>query len=396
MESGLSRKLIQFGKLNKITLLGIGPMSQNCIDATIELANAYEKPLMLIASRRQIDSADFGGGYVNNWTTEDFCRYVRSKDNKGYVFLARDHGGPWQNDQEVMQKMALAEAMESAKTSYRADISAGMNILHLDPNRNLLDSLPTTIPEFIERTKELLLFCHAEAAMQAKSIAIEIGTDEGTIGSANAEETEQILLSILDFCKQEHLPKPVFMVLQTGTKVMEMRNVGKLDKMIKEFNHFVSHDELKKVIALCNQHDLLVKEHNADYLFDHTLLWHPEAGINSANVAPEFGVIETKAFLSLLVKQGLSTLHDKFVELAFNSAKWKKWMLADTKASDYDRAVIAGHYIFSNPEFSEIKKEAQRALQSINIMIDDYLKNSVKQGILRYLRHFRLINGVME
>ena len=40
----------------RCTLLGVGPMSVNCVDATIELANQHNIPIMLIASRRQIDS----------------------------------------------------------------------------------------------------------------------------------------------------------------------------------------------------------------------------------------------------------------------------------------------------------------------------------------------------
>ena len=39
-------------------------MSKNCIDASIELAEECKSPLMLIASRRQIDTDQFGGGYV--------------------------------------------------------------------------------------------------------------------------------------------------------------------------------------------------------------------------------------------------------------------------------------------------------------------------------------------
>ena len=54
-------------------------MSINCIDAAVELANEYATPLMLIASRRQIDFEQFNGGYVNNWTTSEFGTYVRNK-----------------------------------------------------------------------------------------------------------------------------------------------------------------------------------------------------------------------------------------------------------------------------------------------------------------------------
>jgi len=77
--------------------IGIGPMSKPCVDAVIDLANEHRLPLMLIASRRQIECEAQGGGYVNGWTTETFARYVRGRDQGDYVLLCRDHGGPWQN-----------------------------------------------------------------------------------------------------------------------------------------------------------------------------------------------------------------------------------------------------------------------------------------------------------
>lgn len=79
----IHQRLKSFIEKRRCTLLGVGPMSVNCVDATIELANEHEVPILMIASRRQIDSLDFGGGYVNNWTTEDFARYVTDKDKKG-------------------------------------------------------------------------------------------------------------------------------------------------------------------------------------------------------------------------------------------------------------------------------------------------------------------------
>ena len=72
---------------HRCTLLGVGPMSINCVDAAVELANEYATPLMLIASRRQIDSEQFNGGYGNNWTTSEFANYVRSKDKSANIIL---------------------------------------------------------------------------------------------------------------------------------------------------------------------------------------------------------------------------------------------------------------------------------------------------------------------
>ena len=121
----IKEKLIRFMNSRRCTLLGVGPMSKNCVDAAIELSNDHEIPLMLIASRRQIDAEEFGGGYVNNWSTERFAEYVIKNDRKGKIILARDHGGPWQNDFEKEQKLSLRNAMESAKRSFRIDIESG-------------------------------------------------------------------------------------------------------------------------------------------------------------------------------------------------------------------------------------------------------------------------------
>ena len=53
--------------------LFVGPMSKNVVDAAIELSK-LGKFLGLIPSRRQIENT---GGYVNNWTTEEFVNNFR-------------------------------------------------------------------------------------------------------------------------------------------------------------------------------------------------------------------------------------------------------------------------------------------------------------------------------
>ena len=57
------------------TKLFIGPMSRNIVDYIIDYCEDNDKEIGLIASRRQID---FSGGYVNNWTTSEFSKYVKN------------------------------------------------------------------------------------------------------------------------------------------------------------------------------------------------------------------------------------------------------------------------------------------------------------------------------
>ena len=60
------------------TLLGIGPMSPNLLQASFEIARDYDFPLMFIASRNQVDADELGGGYVNGWNQKRFQDDIRA------------------------------------------------------------------------------------------------------------------------------------------------------------------------------------------------------------------------------------------------------------------------------------------------------------------------------
>jgi tagatose-1,6-bisphosphate aldolase non-catalytic subunit AgaZ/GatZ len=118
---------------SKCTLLCVGPMSKNFVDASIEYSRKINFPLMLIASRRQIDSEAFGGGYVNNWSTESFSDYIKKKNAKN-ILLCRDHGGPYQGAILDKSKNSKKIEMENAKLSFKSDIDSGFKIIHIDPS----------------------------------------------------------------------------------------------------------------------------------------------------------------------------------------------------------------------------------------------------------------------
>ena len=65
-------------------------------------SNDYKVNITLIPTRRQIE---YNGGYVNNWTTKDFVKYVKSRSK--YVAIQRDHGGPGQglNDDDGLESL---------------------------------------------------------------------------------------------------------------------------------------------------------------------------------------------------------------------------------------------------------------------------------------------------
>jgi hypothetical protein len=375
----------------KSTLLAVGPMSKNCVDATIEMSNSYKVPIILIASRRQIDSAAFGGGYVNEWDTSTFSKYVKKKDKNNLIFLARDHGGPWQNNVEKQKKYNLKDAMSSAKESFKCDIDSGFKFIHIDTSMSLNGS-ENNKKKCMDRLFEFYEFCHVYAKKKKKDIFFEIGTEEQSGTTNTKEELEETLNKTINFCNKNKFKKPTFVVIQSGTRVMEMKNVGSFDLPFRVKNEVPAEIQVPQMINICKKYNILMKEHNTDYLSNEALSWHPKLGIHAANVAPEFGVIETRAIIKIVDELRLKNLKERLLNISLNSGKWKKWMIKDSGASDYDKSLIAGHYVFSNPEFTELKDILRKTLKKKkNLDLDTHLKNEIKKTLFRYLQNFKII-----
>lgn len=373
----------------KCTLLGVGPMSLNCVNAAIEISNDDNVPIILIASRRQIDSETFGGGYVNNWDTRSFSKYVKDRDKNKKIILARDHGGPWQSDYEVKTKMNLSDAMNSAKKSFLEDIESDFKIIHLDPSIDI-HKKPTR-SEVITRLFELYEYCISVADRFKKKIIFEVGTEEQS-GSTNTPNIlEEDLKKIKQFCRSNNYIEPSFVVIQSGTRVAETSNIGSFDSPVRVADELPPEIQIPKMIEICKANNIMMKAHNTDYLSDEALKWHPRLGIHAANVAPEFGVIETISLINILEKNGLQRIADKLLEIFYKSRKWEKWMIPNSKSTDRKKAIIAGHYNFSKEEFISIKYDATSSLLKKDINLDKFLTYEVKKSIYRYLKNFRMI-----
>ena len=373
------------------TLLGVGPMSKNIVDACIELVEQYNVPLMMISSRRQIDSDIFGGGYVNNWSTERYSNYIRSKSPNNKIILCRDHGGPWQNSLEIKKKYSELKAMESAKRSYESDINSNFKVIHIDTSLDI-NSTPK-IDKVLDRTFELYEHCFSYASKKKKEILFEVGTEEQSGVTNTYEETEYFLNKLSKFCKRNNLPKLFFIVLQSGTKVMETRNIGTFESLVRIKNEIPAEIQIFKIKEICKKYKVYFKQHNTDYLSDESLNWHPKLGIHAANVAPEFGVAETQNLLNLMKKYKMLNLYDEFIDLCAKSNKWKKWKINGSKLNDYQKTIICGHYLYSSEKGKAIIDETKSRLIKKNINYQNLAKKIVKKSILRYMNCFKLIGA---
>jgi hypothetical protein len=360
----------------------VGPMSRNRVSAAVRYADAIRRPIPLIASRRQIDSAEFGGGYVERWTTESFARFVRSLGGR-YTVLCRDHGGPWQGAGE--DRLSTAEAMDRAKRSIAEDIAQGFGVIHLDPSIGEETRDPSAT---LEMLFELYAFSVETAERLGRPIEFEIGTEQQSGEIAGPEQLIALLKEVTRFCRSGSYQHPLFCVVQTGTLVREMRNVGltegrRNEEVDQAYAVRTMERNVRALADVAYINGVHVKEHNGDYLSDGSMATRKEWEIGGVNIAPEFGVLESRTLISLCAEMGLPRVRDAMLRVFYESNKWAKWMRQDTKATDLERAIIAGHYCFSTPEFNEQKATLAAATAARGFDLDEHIQTAITGALRR-------------
>ncbi|WP_434630841.1 class II D-tagatose-bisphosphate aldolase, non-catalytic subunit [Thermoanaerobacterium thermosaccharolyticum] len=402
--------LLKFkGAGEESTLLGIGPMSLHVLKASFELAKEKDFPLLFIASRNQVDADELGGGYVCGWNQKDFVSAIRKTAKEigfnGLYYVCRDHGGPWQRDNERNEHLNETTAMDLAKKSYLEDMLNGFDLLHIDPTKDPYE-IGKVIPleVVLSRTVELIEYCEQERIKHnINEIGYEVGTEETNGGLTSPEKFENFIERLKSELEKRNLPMPVFIVGQTGTLVRKTENVG-------TFNF----DNAKRLAQIARKYGVGLKEHNGDYLEDDVLLEHIPAKITATNVAPEFGTEETRAYIILsnveekLKEEGLisetSNVRNELLVHAIKSERWKKWMLNEQgkmtndeilKNKDLSEEIldIAGHYTFNDDNVKCEVNKMMNNLKENGIDGERFVINRIKRSINKYIDDFNL-NGL--
>jgi hypothetical protein len=329
--------------------LGIGPVSRNVVDAAIRLAYRRRRRVMLILSRSQVECRELGGGYVEGWSTDRLVSYISRRDPAGLLMICRDHGGPWQHPRELAHMTAEVDAMRSSLTSLRSDIRCGLSLLHLDTSREA--GGPAPFDAAIRRLLVLYGECCELARRLGRRVGFEVGLERQGPDLDDVEDFEAKLECILASLRAAGLPAPVFVVGQTGTMVVGMENRGALLEAPR-----AGGDGVRALATRCWQRGIALKAHNVDYLPTAVVGRLVACGADAINVAPELGVAESTAFVTAAARLGLRRERDAFMRLAYDSGAWRKWF-DSCAATDDQRSLAAGHYVFSTDEFRALKRQ---------------------------------------
>lgn len=322
----------------------IGPMSKNVVDAIIDFQHKNKIKIGLIPSRRQVD---YNRGYVNNWTTEEFVNYVGGNLENPNIILQRDHAGPGQGS-----------TWDDGYESLRNDCIAGLDIIHIDPWKEHQD-----YTEGLKATIDMIKFCDSINY----NMNYEIGTEE-SIRKFTTEELENFIVDLNYGLGQELFEKILYVVIQCGTSLKGTNQTGTYDK-----------NRLIEMINLCKKYKLMSKEHNGDYQSISSINEKFSLGLDAINIAPEFGVLETKCYLAYINRSDPynyknNKMFDEFFKICYNSRKWEKWVDKDFQPIKNQEKLIeiCGHYVFSNPDFKKFRNEKMDEI--IKLQIESKLK----------------------
>ena len=304
----------------------IGPMSKNVVDAVIE----FDGDFGFIPSRRQVD---YNGGYVNNWSTGEFAKYV-----DGRVPIQRDHGG-----------IGQGYRMDDGMKSFMHD-SQHFDIIHIDPWKHYQN-----FNEGLQQTIDYINFIYL--VLDNKKVKLEVGTEE-SIRRFETYDLEKLLQSLEAKLDSNMFENIEYAVVQSGVglDLGKQTNTG-------TFNS----DRLEEMVSICKKFGKKSKEHNGDYLSTKEYKDRFDLGLDSINIAPEFGQLETLCYLDEMGDD-----IEDYYQICYDSKRWEKWIGKDFIPEDNKKELIkiCGHYVFSNEKFKSIKPD-----------IDNKIKESIKHKL---------------
>lgn len=297
--------------------LGLGPMSKDIVDICLEYGKVNDYPIMLIASRNQVD---FDSGYA--FTTESFSECVNNNSfyDPERVLICRDHCGPYFSDLD--KNLSLNDAVDRCLKTIEADIKSGFDLIHIDVSR---------VSQDMQESVATRLFDYALSLNP--DIMFEFGSEDNT--NIGLDESIANLDNQLVFV-QKYKNNLKFFVTQTGS-LTKHTQVGTFDPNLN-----------KETSEKIHSYGLMFKEHNADYLLESDLSYRTKANVDAVNIAPQLGSIQSTVLYQL--KDHCSVEFADFFNLVTNSDYWKRWVLSESGTDNFTKFRVAAHYCYNHSE----------------------------------------------
>ncbi|WP_114578737.1 class II D-tagatose-bisphosphate aldolase non-catalytic subunit [Saliphagus sp. LR7] len=386
------------------TLLGVCPMSEEIVEATIrEATTAADFVPMFIATPRQVDA---NRGYTG-WSQEELIKFIdETADTVGYngpTVVARDHGGPYQSTRDRGDPdVPLEDALEYATELFIADLESGFDVLHVDATEDARAAEVLDLKEVVRRTVELINRVERYRESEGLDpVYYEVGTEEITGGMTEADDFERYIdllwEALAEAGRETVRDRLLFVVGQIGTTMrIDMEN---------DFNP----EKARSLQSIVVDRELFLKVHYTDWLDDDQLSQFPEIGIGAANVGPEFAasIIDGLEELEDMEREVIddessrSRFMESFMAAAVRDSPWQKFAPAELSEDELKAfaaenrrniAYCVGRYVLNDPEVREARETLYGNVEAHVPGTDphDHVVGTVRESIQRYVDAFEM------
>ena len=333
--------------------VAVGMATRYSLDAAREISIEANRPVMVIASRRQVEADELGGGYVGldtgRWASD-------AAASTGSLIVARDHGGLYQHPADHAGATDEGEVTERALESFRNDILSGVELLHIDTSLGQHGAQP---PEVARRQAVALVDeCQAQAAALGRHVAFELGFEQQDETISSADEFRSWVSPLLSELGRRQGTETAFVVAQTGTKVMDGCNTGALNR---DSAGAVEASQLRRLAGMISDLGCRLKAHNCDYLNGSAITTLRTSGA-WMNISPELGSAQVRAVLQAARSARADATVDHFCEAAIDAGYWRKWVTSPDVCPDATKVRLGGSYLFATDAFDELRERLDFAL----------------------------------
>ena len=221
-----------------------------------------------------------------NLDTETFMKKIQIlKNNNPYLYICRDHSGPYTSDKKDEN---FVNELENTKKSLFADIQNSFDLIHIDTSYCGKKKL--------EILKELYDYC-IQNSLKDKKIHFEFGTtDHGEkFNKKNFLET---------FNAVKNLKNGIFLTGSTGSLIKGIKQTG-------QFNIA----DCKNMLEIINESNFKIKDHNCDYLNLKDIKLRKASGIDAFNIGPELAMVESRKVIEI-ANIRLTNRYDYYIFIA--------------------------------------------------------------------------------
>jgi D-tagatose-1,6-bisphosphate aldolase subunit GatZ/KbaZ len=381
----------------KRSIFAACPNSLAVLRASLRAARRNNAPIKFAATLNQVD---LDGGYTG-MNQDEFVKIIREESRRINltvpVIIAIDHGGPWLKDKHRTENWSYSKTMEAVKQSFEAAVTAGYDLIHVDPTVDI--TLPRneniSIDTVAVRTLELIE--HTEKFRRSKGfskIAYEVGTEEVHGGLADMDVFKRFLVLLKEGLKDRKLEDvwPCFVVGKVGTDL---------------HTTLFDPDMARQLSSVAGSFGSLIKGHYSDSVDNPED--YPLSGMGAANVGPEFTEKEYDALMELnrlessLFEQGeiakKTLIKEKLWDAVIRSGRWKKWLQEGESPSDFygisperqEWLIKTGcRYIWEENDVVAARSKLTDNLKNKGIEAEFIVSSSIEHAMDRYFEKFNL------